>query len=60
LEDDQMTRARLVFVLALSLSIAAVGALRADVRTEQRTKFQLGGVLGADALAIPAGFKERN
>ncbi len=41
-----MNRWRLTLALSLSLSIIAVGALRADVLTEQKTKFQLGGALG--------------
>jgi hypothetical protein len=41
-----MNRSRLAVGLALSLSIAAASTLRADVRTEQRTKFQFAGMLG--------------
>lgn len=41
-----MTRSRLAVVLALSLTVATGAALRADIRTDQKTRFQLGGVLG--------------
>ena len=39
-----MNRARLFAVLFVAL--AATASVSADVRTEQRVKFQLGGVLG--------------
>ncbi|MEQ1912348.1 MAG: hypothetical protein ABMA15_26235 [Vicinamibacterales bacterium] len=43
-----MTRTRTVFVCALSASLAfaATTALHADVRSDQKTKFQLAGPLG--------------
>ena len=41
-----MTRSRFTVALTLGLAIGAAQAIRADVRTDQRTKFQLAGVLG--------------
>ena len=43
-----MTRSRTLFVFALSASLAfaATAALHADVRSDQKTKFQLAGALG--------------
>jgi hypothetical protein len=41
-----MTRTRIAAALALSLLMGSAAALRADVRTEERTKFQLAGMLG--------------
>ena len=43
-----MTRSRTLFVFALSASLAfaATTALHADVRSDQKTKFQLAGALG--------------
>lgn len=41
-----MNRTRFAFVLALSLALASTSVLRADVRSDQKTKFQLAGALG--------------
>jgi len=41
-----MNRLQTTAAVALSLSLAAVSVLNADVHTEQKTRFQLGGVLG--------------
>jgi hypothetical protein len=41
-----MNRLRTTAAVALSLSLGMVSVLNADVRTEQKTRFQLGGVLG--------------
>ena len=41
-----MCRSRSAAVLAAALAFASAQALRADVRTDQKTKFQLGGALG--------------
>jgi hypothetical protein len=41
-----MSRTRLAAVAVLCLSLGSAGAIRADVRADQRTKFQLAGVLG--------------
>ena len=40
-----MNRARFVAVLLL-VGIAATASVSADVRTDQRVKFQLGGAIG--------------
>jgi len=41
-----MTRSRIAIVLAACLALASTEALRADVRSDQKTKFQLAGALG--------------
>jgi len=41
-----MRRSQSAAVLAAALALASAQALRADVRTDQKTKFQLGGALG--------------
>ncbi len=41
-----MSRSRIAFALAACLAVASTQALRADVRSDQRTKFQLAGALG--------------
>ena len=41
-----MTRTRIAIVLAASLAFASAQSLRADVRSEQKTRFQLAGMLG--------------
>src|SRR5436305_13921754 len=41
-----MNRSRVSVVLTLSLLLASLVSLRADVRTDERTKFQLAGALG--------------
>lgn len=41
-----MTRSRIAAVLGAALALASVQAVRADVRADQKTKFQLAGVLG--------------
>jgi len=41
-----MTRTRLAATLTLCLMLASAAAIRADVRADEKTKFQLAGVLG--------------
>jgi hypothetical protein len=41
-----MNRPRIAAALALSIALASVASLRADVRTDEKTKFQLAGALG--------------
>ena len=41
-----MTRSRIAIVFTASLALASTQALRADVRSDQKTKFQLAGALG--------------
>ena len=41
-----MTRSRIAIVIAACLALASTEALRADVRSDQKTKFQLAGALG--------------
>jgi hypothetical protein len=41
-----MSRSRIAFALAVSLAVGSGVALRADVRTDQKTRFQLAGTLG--------------
>lgn len=41
-----MNRSRTALVLAATLSLVSTQALRADVRSDERTKVQLGGALG--------------
>ena len=41
-----MTRTRTIAALAIILAVAAVQAIRADVRTDQKTKIEFGGALG--------------
>ena len=41
-----MKRSRVALALTLSVSLASIASLRADVRTDERTKFQLAGALG--------------
>ena len=41
-----MTRSRIAIVIAACLALASTEALRADVRSDQKTKFQLAGAVG--------------
>lgn len=41
-----MSRSRIAVALAACLALASTQALKADVRTDQKTKFQLAGALG--------------
>ena len=41
-----MTRSRTAVAAAALLALVSTQALRADVRSEQKTKFQLAGALG--------------
>src|SRR3954451_12139122 len=41
-----MTRSRIAIVFTACLALASTQALRADVRSDQKTKFQLAGALG--------------
>ena len=41
-----MSRSRIAVALAACLALASTQALRADVRSDQKTKFQLAGALG--------------
>jgi hypothetical protein len=41
-----MTRARISAALVVTLLVLAPAALRADIRSDQRTRFQLGGAIG--------------
>jgi hypothetical protein len=41
-----MSRTRIAIVLAATLALASTQALRADVRSDQKTRFQLAGALG--------------
>ena len=41
-----MKRSRVSVALTLAVSLASIASLRADVRTDERTKFQLAGALG--------------
>jgi len=41
-----MTRSRIAIVFTACLALASTEALRADVRSDQKTKFQLAGALG--------------
>jgi len=41
-----MSRSRIALALAACLAVASTQALRADVRSDQKTKFQLAGALG--------------
>jgi hypothetical protein len=42
-----MTRSRLIAALTLTLAVPAAQTIRADVRTDQRTKIEFGGALGS-------------
>ena len=41
-----MTRSRTALVLAAALALVSTQAIRADVRSDEKTKVQLGGALG--------------
>jgi hypothetical protein len=41
-----MTRSRIAIALAACIALASTAALRADVRSDEKTKFQLAGALG--------------
>jgi hypothetical protein len=41
-----MSRSRIAAALVLSMGLASAASLRADVRSDQKTKFQLAGALG--------------
>jgi hypothetical protein len=41
-----MSRSRIALLMALALAVGGSQALRADVRTDQKTRFQLAGALG--------------
>src|SRR5712691_11651889 len=41
-----MSRIRLMAALALALSIAPTPSMKADVRTDEKSRFELAGVLG--------------